>query len=173
MQVIYKADTINLDLTDLARNRHNLIDIHGDITFDKCEDLVQSQPITFTSPESFIRAPQWDVKSTGTIQFQFRTNEPNGLLMYNSGARGSSHFFALETLDGFLYLLLDLGSGVAKVKATQGRVSDGLQHLLLLEHDGDIGKFSPLPWGAAWLAIKWSSQLAQIWVWNGIQDTWP
>lgn len=59
--------------------------------------------------------------------------------MYNSGAAHTSDFFALEILDGYLFLLLDLGSGATKVKVTQGRVSDGLQHLLLLEHNGKSG----------------------------------
>ena len=136
---MYKADSINLDLTDLARNRHNLIEIHGDVTFNKCEDLVQSQPITFINEESYVKAPRWDASSSGTIQFQFRTNEQDGLLMFNGGAADTSDFFALEILDGYLYLLLDLGSGVTKVKVTQGRVSDGLQHLVLLEHSGKTG----------------------------------
>lgn len=60
--------------------------------------------------------------------------------MYNSGAADTSDFFALEILDGYLFLLLDLGSGTTKVKVTQGMVSDGLQHLVLLDHNGKIGK---------------------------------
>ena len=137
---MYKADSINLDLTDLARNRHNLIEIHGDVTFNKCEDLVQSQPITFSTEDSYVKAPKWDAKTSGTIQFQFRTNEQDGLIMYNSGAEDTSDFFALEILDGYLYLLLDLGSGATKVKVSQGRISDGLQHLVLLEHNSKTGK---------------------------------
>ena len=136
---MYKADSINLDLTDLARNRHNLIEIHGDVKFNKCEDLVQSQPITFSTEDSYVKAPQWDAQTSGTIQFQFRTNEQDGLIMYNSGAEDTSDFFALEILDGYLYLLLDLGSGATKVKVSQGRVNDGLQHLVLLEHNGKTG----------------------------------
>ena len=46
-QVVYKADSINLDITDLARNSNSLINVHGDVVFDKCEELVDALPITF------------------------------------------------------------------------------------------------------------------------------
>ena len=85
MQVVYRADNIELDVTDLARSNHNLITVHGDVLFNKCEDLVQAQPITFTISGSVITLPYWKAHHSGNIEFQFRTNELNGLLMYNLG----------------------------------------------------------------------------------------
>ena len=73
--------------------------------------------------------------------------------MYNSGAEDTSDFFALEILDGYLYLLLDLGSGATKVKVSQGRVSDGLQHLVLLEHNGKTGKFAKILNTGKWTVL--------------------
>ncbi len=137
--MIYKADSINLDLTDLASSSHNLIQVHGDVLFNKCEDLVQAQPITFTSEEAFVKVPKWDAIHSGTIEFQFRTNELNGLILYNRGSTSSSDFFAVEILDGYLYVMLDLGSGPTKVKATEGKVSDGLPHKVMLDHNGAAG----------------------------------
>lgn len=31
--------------------------------------------------------PKWEAVKTGTLSFKFRTNEPNGLLMFNMGAK--------------------------------------------------------------------------------------
>lgn len=31
--------------------------------------------------------PKWDAVKTGTISFKFRTNEPNGLILFNMGAK--------------------------------------------------------------------------------------
>ena len=84
-QVVYKADNIELDVTDLARSNHNLITVHGDVLFNKCEDLVQAQPITFTTPGSVVSLPYWNAQLSGNLEFQFRTTEQNGLLMYNLG----------------------------------------------------------------------------------------
>ena len=138
-QVVYKADSINLDITDLARNSNSLINVHGDVVFDKCEELVDALPITFSTPEAFITLPKWDASKGGNIEFQFRTNEPNGLLMYNSGMETDSDFFALEILEGYLYLLMDLGDGAIKVKAVEDKVADGLPHIVKLIYRGKNG----------------------------------
>lgn len=31
--------------------------------------------------------PKWEAVKTGTISFKFRTNEPNGLVLFNMGAK--------------------------------------------------------------------------------------
>lgn len=64
----------------------------------------------------FIQAlPNWDAARTGSIAFKIRTNEANGVLMYNTGATAQGDFFAFELLDGHVFLLLNLGSGAVKV----------------------------------------------------------
>lgn len=50
-------------------------------------------------------------------------------------------FFAVELLDGSLYLLLDMGSGTIKVKATQTKVNDGAWHHVDIQRDGRSGAF--------------------------------
>lgn len=46
----------------------------------------------------------------------------------------------MELLDGGLYLLLDMGSGTIKVKATQAKVNDGAWHHVDIQRDGRSGK---------------------------------
>jgi neurexin len=128
VQVHYKADSVDLDVISLARNKHPLMNVYGDILFDKCEDLIQSQPVTFTTEKSYIQAPTWYVKKSGILEFQFRTNELNAALMYSVGPEDTSDFFGLEILEGHLFLVLDLGSGAIKVKTRKMPVSDGVMH---------------------------------------------
>lgn len=49
-------------------------------------------------------------------------------------------FFAVELLDGSLYLLLDMGSGTIKVKATQTKVNDGAWYHVDIQRDGRSGQ---------------------------------
>lgn len=138
----YKADNINLDLIDLAYKDHNLISVIGDIVFGKCEEVIDSQPVTFTTPESFVALPRWDVtKNSGTIEFQFRTTESNGLIMYNSGLYGSNNydFFAMEVVDGDFYLIMNLGTGAIKEKVSRSNVDDGMPHIVYFKYSGKSG----------------------------------
>ncbi|KAJ8308950.1 hypothetical protein KUTeg_013824 [Tegillarca granosa] len=96
--------------------------------------MIESKPITFETPESYIVLPSWDVGIRGgSISFTFQTNEPNGVIMYNSGMQNSD-FFAFELLDGYLNFIIDLGSGSQKVKVFPKRVNDQKPHTVLLEH---------------------------------------
>ena len=53
---------------------------------------------------------------------------------------GQVDFFAVELLDGSLYLLLDMGSGTIKVKATQNKVNDGAWYHVDIQRDGRSGQ---------------------------------
>jgi len=113
---------------------------------------VALDPITFETPESFITLLQWTTKKTGSISFDFRTTEPNGLLLFNHGKpkqqtkeTKSPHtlkvdFFAIEILDGLLYLLLDMGSGTTKTLAVNKKVNDGEWCHVDFQRDGKSGK---------------------------------
>ena len=141
-QVEYQADNIKLDLTELAYQDHDLISVIGDVVFQKCEEIVDPEPVTFTTPESFIALPHWDLSSNvGTISFQFSTTETNGLLMYNSGSYKADHldFFALEIIDGYLYLVLDLGARAIKEKASRTNINDGVTHTVYVQYNGQTG----------------------------------
>lgn len=149
-QVVYKNNDIRLELSRLARIMDPKMKLQGDVVF-KCENVPTLDPINFEMPESYLALPKWNTKRVGSISFDFRTSEPNGLILFTHGkpqdrrdAKGQKNnkvdFFAVELLDGGLYLLLDMGSGTIKVKATQTKVNDGTWHHVDIQRDGRSGK---------------------------------
>ncbi|XP_077861807.1 neurexin-3 [Saccoglossus kowalevskii] len=50
--------------------------------------------------------------------------------MYNNGAQAMSDFFAMELRDGYLTMVLDLGSGAINVKCHPNRMDDGEWHFV-------------------------------------------
>lgn len=53
-------------------------------------------------------------------------------------------FFAIEMLDGHLYLLLDMGSGTTKTKAIDRKVNDGEWYHVDFQRDGRSGTLTSL-----------------------------
>lgn len=53
-------------------------------------------------------------------------------------------FFAIEMLDGHLYLLLDMGSGTTKTKAIDRKVNDGEWYHVDFQRDGRSGTLTAL-----------------------------
>ncbi|CAG5136431.1 unnamed protein product, partial [Candidula unifasciata] len=105
--------------------------------------FMESQPVTFTTPESHVTISAWDRPSLKrSLAFQLRTVEPRGLILYSSGVPNSNNFLALELFDGFLYLLLDMGSGVQKLQASKLPVTDGIAHDIHFEFSGNQGYIS-------------------------------
>ncbi len=128
---MYHADNIILNVLDLARRADTLFESHGRVLYDRCRDLTPSRPVTFLQESTVVASPPWD-PVRGSIAFQFHTNEPNSLLMYSLGAEGVMDFFALEILEGYLYLSLNIGSGTRKIQPARDRVNDGLPHSVAL-----------------------------------------
>ncbi|KAB0380794.1 hypothetical protein FD755_008578, partial [Muntiacus reevesi] len=150
--VVYKNNDVRLELSRLAKQGDPKMKIHGVVAF-KCENVATLDPITFETPESFISLPKWNAKKTGSISFDFRTTEPNGLILFSHGKprhqKDAKHpqmikvdFFAIEMLDGHLYLLLDMGSGTIKIKALQKKVNDGEWYHVDFQRDGRSGTIS-------------------------------
>ncbi|XP_075700576.1 neurexin 3 isoform X20 [Rhinoderma darwinii] len=151
-EVVYKNNDIRLELSRLARIGDTKMKIYGDVVF-KCENVATLDPISFESPEAFISLPKWNTKRMGSISFDFRTTEPNGLILFTHGkpqdrkdVRSQKNtkvdFFAVELLDGHLYLLLDMGSGTIKVKATSKKANDGEWCHVDIQRDGRSGTIS-------------------------------
>lgn len=149
-QVVYKNNDIRLELSRLARIGDTKMKIYGEVVF-KCENVATLDPINFETPEAYISLPKWNTKRMGSISFDFRTTEPNGLILFTHGkpqerkdARSQKNtkvdFFAVELLDGNLYLLLDMGSGTIKVKATQKKANDGEWYHVDIQRDGRSGR---------------------------------
>ncbi|XP_065822211.1 neurexin 3a isoform X2 [Labrus bergylta] len=152
-EVVYKNNDIRLELSRLARIIDPKMKIQGEVSY-KCENVATLDPISFETPEAYISLPKWNTKRMGSISFDFRTTEPNGLILFTHGkpqerkdaARSQKNtkvdFFAVELLDGSLYLLLDMGSGTIKVKATQTKVNDGAWYHVDIQRDGRSGTIS-------------------------------
>ncbi|CAM1325515.1 NRXN2 (predicted) [Pycnogonum litorale] len=141
-KVMFTADSLILNILELARTGNSLLLKRGNINF-QCQEVEAADPITFTTKESFLALPSWEAARSGSLSFKMRTNEPNGLIMYNAGASKSvSDFFAFELLDGHVYLLMNLGSGVVKVKATNRRMDDGHWHIVSLRRHNKSGRVS-------------------------------
>ncbi|XP_056251191.1 neurexin-1a isoform X7 [Seriola aureovittata] len=152
-EVVYKNNDVRLELSRLARQGDPKMKIHGTVAF-KCENVATLDPITFETPESYIMLNKWNAKKTGSISFDFRTTEPNGLLLFSHGKPKQQpkdskspqtlkvDFFAIEMLDGHLYLLLDMGSGTTKTKAVNKKVNDGEWYHVDFQRDGRSGTIS-------------------------------
>lgn len=134
--MVYKNNEFRLELSRLAAERDPQVSVHGDLTF-RCEDVAALEPVTFDTPAAYLTLPRWKTKKTGSISFDFRTTEPSGLLLFSHGdgrlqdpdrqadRQARADYFAMELMDGFLYLVMDMGSGSIKMKASNKRVNDG------------------------------------------------
>ncbi|XP_035035176.1 neurexin 2a isoform X11 [Hippoglossus stenolepis] len=130
--VVYKNNEFRLELSRLAEQQDSRISIHGDLIFS-CENVEALEPVTFDTPSAYLTLPRWNTKKTGAISFDFRTTEPSGLLLFSHGSlqgtqpdkKPRADFFAIELLDGLLYLVMDMGSGSIKMKASNVRLSGG------------------------------------------------
>ncbi|XP_061084265.1 neurexin 1a isoform X7 [Conger conger] len=151
-EVVYKNNDVRLELSRLAKQGDVKMKVHGMVAF-KCENVATLDPITFETPESYITLSKWNAKKTGSISFDFRTTEPNGLLLFSHGkpkqvkdSKGPQilkvDFFAIEMLDGHLYLLLDMGSGTTKTRAVNKKVNDGEWYHVDFQRDGRSGTIS-------------------------------
>ncbi|XP_028323528.1 neurexin-1a-like isoform X23 [Gouania willdenowi] len=152
-EVVYKNNDVRLELSRLAKQGDPKMKVHGTVAF-KCENVATLDPITFETPESYIILNKWNAKKTGSISFDFRTTEPNGLLLFSHGKPKQQpkdskspqtlkvDFFAIEMLDGHLYLLLDMGSGTTKTKAVNKKVNDGEWYHVDFQRDGRSGTIS-------------------------------
>ncbi|XP_036286375.1 neurexin-2-beta isoform X14 [Pipistrellus kuhlii] len=152
--VVYKNNDFKLELSRLAKEGDPKMKLQGDLSF-RCEDVAALDPVTFESPEAFVALPRWSAKRTGSISLDFRTTEANGLLLFSQGRRAGAgagasslgaapraDYFAMELLDGYLYLLLDMGSGGIKLRASSRKVNDGEWCHVDFQRDGRKGSIS-------------------------------
>ncbi|XP_057215523.1 neurexin 2a isoform X11 [Triplophysa rosa] len=146
--VVYTNNEFRLELSRLAEMRDPKVTVHGDLTF-RCEDVAALDPVSFDTPTAYVTLPRWNAKKTGSVSFDFRTTEPNGLLLFSHGRQQGSKdrrprvdFFAVELLDGFLYLLMDMGSGTIKMKSGNKKVNDGEWCHMDFQREGRKGSIS-------------------------------
>lgn len=85
-KVEFSADTLRLNLIDLARTGSKLIQVAGRVEYT-CPIGDPQDPVTFTTRDSHLILPAWETAKQGVMSFKFRTNEPNGLIILNTGNR--------------------------------------------------------------------------------------
>ncbi|KAF1587456.1 UNVERIFIED_CONTAM: Neurexin-2, partial [Eudyptes pachyrhynchus] len=144
--VVYKNNDFKLELSRLAQEGDGRVTLHGALLF-RCEAVAALEPVTFGTPQAFLALPAWQAARAGSVSFDFRTTEANGLLLFAQGrpqgpGRPRPDYFALELLDGHLYLLLDMGSGGIKVRASARKVTDGEWCHVDVQRDGRRGSVS-------------------------------
>ncbi|XP_043199961.1 neurexin-1-like isoform X3 [Amphibalanus amphitrite] len=155
-KVEYRADSLHLDLIELSRTGNPLIAVQGRVEY-MCQSIEAADPVSFASrgsyledsrtvpislltPEANLVLPTWRATQTGSIALKIRTNEEDGLILFNRGDPNMDDMFALELLAGHVWLHVDLGSGSVRVRATKRRVDDGLWHQISVSRDGRKGR---------------------------------
>ncbi|KAE8750773.1 hypothetical protein FOCC_FOCC002483 [Frankliniella occidentalis] len=107
-KVEFSADSMRLSLIEMARTGQKLISVVGRLDF-QCQEVGAGEPVTFTTPESFLMLPNWDAPRSGSLSLKLRTNEPNGLVIYSHGANSSHvsktvHFLFISHRQNLIYL---------------------------------------------------------------------
>lgn len=142
--MVYKNNDFKLELSRLAQEGDARVSLHGDLLFG-CRPVPAPEPVTFGSPRAFLALPPpWRAARAGSVSFDFRTTEPNGLLLLGRGRPGGPRpgYLALELLDGHLYLLLDMGGGGGglRLRASARKVTDGEWCHVDVQRDGRRGE---------------------------------
>ena len=78
------------------------------------------------SAHSFAQYPRWQPGLNGSLQFEFRTTQPSGLLLYTDDG-GKIDFFEVKLVEGSLSMRFNLGSGPKIVRMGRG-LNDGRWH---------------------------------------------
>ncbi|CAM9116214.1 unnamed protein product [Bubo scandiacus] len=178
--VVYKNNDFKLELSRLAQEGDGRVTLHGALLF-RCEAVAALEPVTFATPAAFLALPAWRAARAGSVSFDFRTTEANGLLLFGQGRpRGGSgrprpDYLALELLDGHLFLLLDMGSGGIKVRASARKVTDGEWCHVDVQRDGRKGSVSVNSRSTPFLASGESEVLdldSELYL-GGLPEGWP
>ncbi|XP_046401405.1 neurexin-1 isoform X2 [Ischnura elegans] len=142
-KVEFTADTLKLNLIDLARAGSKLISVAGRPEF-MCQEVEAADPVTFTNSDAHLVLPPWDSPHSGSLSLKMRTNEPDGLLLFNGGLPSpmtappkDGEFFALELINGQLFAHFDMGSGSVRSKGlAPSRLDDGSWHEVWISRQG-------------------------------------
>lgn len=78
------------------------------------------------SPTSFAQFPRWVPGANGSLEFEFSTREPDGLLLYTDDG-GSYEFFEVKLVEGAVRLHYNTGGGARLLTAGRG-LHDGAWH---------------------------------------------
>lgn len=98
--------------------------------FGKREQIVH-HPVTYRSKHAFVGMPMLKAYSSTNIYFQFKTQEPNGLLLFNSGKE--QDFIAIELVHGHIHYIFNLGDGPVRVRdSSRATLNDNKWHAVTI-----------------------------------------
>jgi len=83
---------------------------------------------------------KWDAGVNGTLEMEFKTRQPNGLLMYTDDG-GTYDFFELKMVAGTMRLRYNLGAG-AQILMAGHDLYDGRWHRVAVERRGRVTALS-------------------------------
>ncbi|CAI4223214.1 unnamed protein product [Auanema sp. JU1783] len=124
----YIADSMKINFVSLADESYgeSIIRTGGDLSFSCKNPAPPPDILSFHPGATPLLLTKWtsDAKG-GSISFQFRSTEPDGLiLLLSSMIDNSSEYLAFELIDGHLYMIIDLGAGSIRLQTTFKRLTD-------------------------------------------------
>lgn len=136
----------DLDLKGLflLQPRHEIVGPNGEIIDENDENETPrpppkgKRPITFVTKHSHLRLPPWNAVHRGTLEFNFQTVEPTGLILFSGGSTVQSDFIAVEIYDAILYLVINLRGRVERFpfNGKDRRIDDGKPHYVHIDRNG-------------------------------------
>jgi len=88
---------------------------------------VSHRAFTILSKLTFIGLSPFKMFSSLNIYFQFKTKEPNGLIVYSGGKRND--YLAVELASGHIFVLMQMGEEMIKIKdGAKSSFSDNRWH---------------------------------------------
>ncbi|KAJ8924522.1 hypothetical protein NQ315_007320 [Exocentrus adspersus] len=87
------------------------------------------------STNSFAQFRKWGGGTNGSLEFEFKTDQPNGLLLYTDDG-GTYDFFEIKLVEGALRLRYNLGGG-AQIITVGRELNDGHWHKVHVQRHED------------------------------------
>lgn len=87
------------------------------------------------SSTSYAQFRKWNPGLNGSLELEFKTEQPNGLLLYTDDG-GTYDFFEVKLVEGALRLRYNLGGG-AQILTVGRDLADGHWHKVQVKRDGE------------------------------------
>ncbi|KAM3716727.1 Neurexin-1a [Dirofilaria immitis] len=145
-KIKYEADAHLINFITLANQGYgqSVIRSTGDLKFSCSKSAIYATDVfSFNNGQHYITLPKWNSVASGSLSFQLRTQELDGLILYHGSlptAKTGHDYFAFELVDGHLFMIIDLGSGYIRLQTTAEKITDGaVWHSVTLERMGRTG----------------------------------
>ncbi|CAG9530113.1 unnamed protein product [Cercopithifilaria johnstoni] len=145
-KIKYEADAHLINFITLADQGYgqSIIRSTGDLRFSCSKPAaIYADVFSFNTGQHFITLPKWNSVASGSLSFQLRTQELDGLILYHGSlptAKTGHDYLAFELIDGHLFMIINLGSGHIRLQTTAEKITNGaIWHNITLERMGRTG----------------------------------